>query len=203
MKLISLALVVNDMETYLSDPDLSNLADTVLQAGTDFTVPFPEYAALKMPFKVVPAAQIPQGIPGQVLYLQYKAGDQYEILGRLNRPTFTAARSALIATLTPPDQAGGVVPFATEEAAGLPIGLNAVQLLLPSLFPVNWKPRVANIRIPDPLPSLPWPLYALLVAAAGWRAYEAQKTQSRILWGVASWVLLAKTAKEKRRNIKI
>jgi len=189
MKLFGIAVVVNSLDNYLQDPVQATLAERVINVMNGIEAPNPDYAAMKQPFQAVIPAAIPESKAGDVVFLEYKGGTSFEVVGSLtNFPTQDRIRNAYLAILNAPLHPGEGAQLFDTTGNNLPLGLGLIHL------PFNF---------PDFLPNLPAILWLLIALYTGYSAYNTRRPAARIAWGAAAWLAAAKYVKTQKQNIKL
>lgn len=183
-KIYSIALVVNDLDNYLQIPAMATLAGNVINVTTSAPVPNPDYATMKLPVKAVLPIKIPGSQPGQVVFLEWKGEDNYEVVSRLNWPSHQKIKEVWNLILSGPLDGDGMKMVAAGN--NIPLGLGLI-----------------NLNVPDFLPNLP-PLVWLLVALfSGYGAYQQKKITHKIGLGLATWLAASKFIQAQQKNIKL
>lgn len=183
MKTFAIALVVDNLDTYLQMPQLAQLAENVIQVTTAAPAPNPGYAGFFQP-KVVTTAKIPGSKPGQVVFLEHMGGEQYETISRLNYPTRAQIQQVWNLLLSGPlDGSGRAL---VEAGNSMPLGLGLIDL-----------------NIPDFLPRLPALVWLLLALGAGFGAYKSKKIYPRIAYGAAAWLAASKFIQSQQSKVQL
>lgn len=184
-KLLTIALVVDNVETYLSNARLAQLAEDTLSIQSDAEVVNPDFAAMKLPFLVVEPVRIPGSQPGDVVFLEWKGQSDYQLIGSLHFPSRMESLNVFNALLS-----GANLPVSAE---GFSLGGNSLPIGL-GLFRLN---------IPDFLPNFPPMVWLIVALFSGYTAYNSRKTGPQIAWAAATWLAAAKFLKTQSKNIKL
>jgi len=182
-KIFTIALVVDDLGNYLQAPQLAQVANNVINVVTGSPVPNPDYAAFQQPHVVTPV-KIPNSSAGDVIFLEWLGGDQYQVITRLSYPGFAKIKEVWEVILSGPLDGDGakIVTYGSN----LPMGLGLIRL-----------------NIPDFLPNLPPLVWLLIALLAGAGAYTNKKIFPRVALGAVTWIAAAKFVQTTQKNIKL
>lgn len=188
-KYIAMAVVVDDVETYLQNPNLASLSDRVLQVQGSVTAPNPDYAVMSLPPKAVEPVKIPNSKVGDVVFLYQLSDTQYEFVASIsNYPGYERIKHAYLALLSGPIHPSDGTQFFDTTGSNLPLGLGLIHL------PFN---------IPDFLPNLPAMVWLVIALVSGYSAYNSKNILPKIGLSAVTWLAAAKFVKTQTNNLKL
>jgi hypothetical protein len=125
--------------------------------------------------------------PMQVLFAEYKGGNDFEIITRLNNPPMPVMRDTYTAVMTRQNLPAESDQFTPEEDKKLSLGLGLFNLF----------------SIPDFLPNLHPLIWLAIAMGAGYGTYKRKPIYEKAAFGAVAWIAAAKFVKTNTLKIKL